>query len=47
MGRCFMKRDAKAEGMRWLVQAQADRRGAQLLFDGGSYRHLDDEGDDG
>ena len=34
-----MKRDAKAEGLRWLEQAQADRHGAQLLFDGGSY-HL-------
>ncbi|MBN1935140.1 MAG: HEPN domain-containing protein [Anaerolineae bacterium] len=34
-----MKRDAHTEGMRWLEQAQADRHGAQLLFDGGSY-HL-------
>jgi HEPN domain-containing protein len=34
-----MKRDSKSEGLRWLEQAEADRRGAQLLFDGGSY-HL-------
>lgn len=34
-----MKRDAHIEGLRWLEQAQADRYGAQLLFDGGSY-HL-------
>ena len=34
-----MKRDPRAEGLRWLEQAQADRKGAQLLFDGGSY-HL-------
>lgn len=34
-----MKRDTKAEGLRWLEQAEADRKGAQLLFDGGSY-HL-------
>lgn len=34
-----MKRDAKSEGLRWLEQAEADRRGAQLLFDGGSH-HL-------
>jgi len=34
-----MKRDSKAEGLRWLEQAEADRKGAQLLFDGGSY-HL-------
>lgn len=34
-----MRRDAKAEGLRWLEQAEADRKGAQLLFDGGSY-HL-------
>jgi HEPN domain-containing protein len=34
-----MKRDAKSEGLRWLEQAEADRKGAQLLFDGGSY-HL-------
>lgn len=34
-----MKPDAHAEGLRWLEQAQADRYGAQLLFDGGSY-HL-------
>jgi HEPN domain-containing protein len=34
-----MKRDGKSEGLRWLEQAGADRRGAQLLFDGGSY-HL-------
>jgi HEPN domain-containing protein len=34
-----MKPDARAEGLRWLEQAQADRRGAQLLLDGESY-HL-------
>ncbi len=34
-----MKRDAKSEGLRWLEQAQADRHGAHLLFEGGSY-HL-------
>jgi len=34
-----MKRDATSEGLRWLEQAEADRKGAQLLFDGGSY-HL-------
>jgi HEPN domain-containing protein len=34
-----MKRDARSEGLRWLEQAEADRKGAQLLFDGGSY-HL-------
>jgi len=34
-----MKRDARAEGMRWLEQAQADREGARLLFEGKSY-HL-------
>jgi len=34
-----MKPDRKAEGMRWLEQAEADRHGLQLLFDGGSY-HL-------
>ncbi len=34
-----MKRDPKAEGARWLEQAEADRRGAQLLLDGASY-HL-------
>ena len=34
-----MKRDSKSEGLRWLEQAEADRKGAQLLFDGGSY-HL-------
>jgi len=34
-----MKRDASSEGLRWLEQAEADREGAQLLFDGGSY-HL-------
>ena len=34
-----MKRDARAEGLRWLEQAEADRKGAQLLYDGGSY-HL-------
>jgi HEPN domain-containing protein len=34
-----MRRDSKSEGLRWLEQAEADRKGAQLLFDGGSY-HL-------
>jgi len=34
-----MKRDAQSEGLRWLAQAEADRRGAQLLFEGESY-HL-------
>jgi HEPN domain-containing protein len=34
-----MKPDSKSEGLRWLEQAEADRKGAQLLFDGGSY-HL-------
>jgi len=34
-----MKRDSRSEGLRWLEQAEADRKGAQLLFDGGSY-HL-------
>ena len=34
-----MKRDPRVEGLRWLEQAGADRRGAQLLFEGGSY-HL-------
>ncbi len=34
-----MKPDRKAEGLRWFEQAEADRRGLQLLFDGGSY-HL-------
>ncbi len=34
-----MKPDPKSEGLRWLEQAEADRRGAQLLFDGASY-HL-------
>jgi len=34
-----MKRDAQQEGLRWLEQAEADRYGAQLLFDGASY-HL-------
>lgn len=34
-----MKRDARSEGLRWLEQAEADRHGAQLLFDGASY-HL-------
>ena len=34
-----MKPDPTSEGMRWLDQAEADRRGAQLLFDGESY-HL-------
>jgi len=34
-----MKREAAVEGLRWLEQAEADRKGAQLLLDGGSY-HL-------
>jgi HEPN domain-containing protein len=34
-----MKSDALAQGHRWLEQAEADRHGAQLLFDGESY-HL-------
>jgi HEPN domain-containing protein len=34
-----MKRDARSEGLRWLEQAEADRKGVQLLLDGGSY-HL-------
>ena len=34
-----MKREAIWEGRRWLEQAEADRKGAQLLFDGASY-HL-------
>jgi HEPN domain-containing protein len=34
-----MKPDPGKEGGRWFEQAQADRKGAQLLFDGGSY-HL-------
>jgi HEPN domain-containing protein len=34
-----MKPKAEVEGKRWLEQAEADRRGAQLLFDGASY-HL-------
>lgn len=34
-----MKRDAQTEGMRWLEQAEEDRRGAQLLLEGASY-HL-------
>ena len=34
-----MQPDALVQGMRWLEQAEADRRGAQLLFDGASY-HL-------
>ncbi|RJR32555.1 MAG: HEPN domain-containing protein [Desulfobacteraceae bacterium] len=32
-----MRHDAVAEGLRWLEQALADRKGAQLLFDGASY----------
>ena len=32
-----MKRDPKAEGLRWLEQAEADRKGAQLLYNGGSF----------
>lgn len=34
-----MRPDARIEGLRWLEQAEADRHGAQLLFDGGSF-HL-------
>jgi len=34
-----MRLDPRSEGLRWLEQALADRVGAQLLFDGGSY-HL-------
>ena len=34
-----MRRDASTEGLRWLEQAEADREGARLLFEGGSY-HL-------
>ncbi|GBD08986.1 hypothetical protein HRbin22_01233 [Candidatus Thermoflexus japonica] len=34
-----MRRDPKAEGLRWLEQAEADRKGGQLLLEGGSY-HL-------
>jgi HEPN domain-containing protein len=31
-----MRRDPKAEGLRWLEQAEADRKGGQLLLEGGS-----------
>lgn len=34
-----MQRDAQREGLRWLEQAEEDRRGAQVLFDGRVY-HL-------
>ncbi len=34
-----MQRDPQAEGLRWLEQAEADREGARLLLEGGSY-HL-------
>lgn len=34
-----MKRDAYTEGLRWLEQAEEDRRGAQVLLDGRVY-HL-------
>lgn len=34
-----MRLDEKKEGLRWLEQAEEDRKGAQLLLDGGSY-HL-------
>lgn len=34
-----MKQESLEQGYRWLEQAQADRLGAQLLLDGGSY-HL-------
>ena len=32
-----MRPDARSEGLRWLEQAEADRKGARLLFEGGSY----------
>ncbi len=34
-----MPRDPRMEGLRWLEQAEADREGARLLLEGGSY-HL-------
>jgi HEPN domain-containing protein len=34
-----MRHDAQKQGLRWLEQAEADRKGGQLLLDGGSY-HL-------
>lgn len=34
-----MTPEAQAEGRRWLAQAEADRQGLRLLFDGQSY-HL-------
>jgi len=34
-----MKPEAKREGLRWLEQAEEDRKGAQILLNGGSY-HL-------
>jgi HEPN domain-containing protein len=34
-----MKLPSETQGQRWLAQAEADRHGAQLLFDGESY-HL-------
>jgi HEPN domain-containing protein len=34
-----MKDDVQKQGRRWLAQAEADRKGGQLLLDGGSY-HL-------
>jgi HEPN domain-containing protein len=34
-----MKLTSEAQGHRWLMQAEADRHGGQLLFDGESY-HL-------
>lgn len=34
-----MRNEPATEARRWYEQAQADRHGAQLLFDGGSY-HL-------
>ena len=32
-----MRPDARSKGLRWLEQAEADRKGARLLFEGGSY----------
>ena len=32
-----MRPDARSEGLRWLEQAEADPKGARLLFEGGSY----------
>jgi len=38
-----MRLDAQTQGDRWLAQAEADRHGAQLLFNGESY-HLSKPG---